>query len=40
MSSMNECSYCHRQIRAASKFCKYCGQSLKMCPECQELNNL
>lgn len=36
---MNDCPYCGRQIRASSKFCKYCGQSLKICPECQELNN-
>ncbi len=34
MSEQVRCPYCLREIAPNSKFCKYCGAALKICPSC------
>ena len=38
MSDTQNCPVCFRSIKKASKFCKFCGSTLKLCPECSFLN--
>ncbi len=38
MSATSKCPACFKNIREGSKFCKYCGIPLKICPACKEHN--
>ena len=38
MSVTSKCPACFKNIRENSKFCKYCGIPLKICPACKEHN--
>lgn len=38
MSETQDCPSCYRKIKSNSRFCKYCGTTLKPCPKCSTLN--
>ncbi|MFW9852539.1 MAG: zinc ribbon domain-containing protein [Candidatus Thorarchaeota archaeon] len=38
MSDKSTCPSCNREIKSTSKFCKFCGITLKSCPSCNEIN--
>ncbi len=38
MSVTRDCPNCFRKIKTSSKFCKFCGTTLKICLECQTIN--
>ena len=40
MSDKSICPNCNREIKPASKFCKFCGVTLKSCPSCNEINKI
>ncbi|MHA1464324.1 MAG: double zinc ribbon domain-containing protein [Candidatus Heimdallarchaeaceae archaeon] len=40
MSATSKCPGCFKNIKEGSKFCKYCGIPLKICPACKEHNRI
>ncbi len=40
MSDKSICPSCNREIKPTSKFCKFCGVTLKSCPSCNEFNKV
>ena len=40
MSDKSICPNCNREIKSTSKFCKFCGVTLKSCPSCNEFNKV
>ncbi|MHA1200146.1 MAG: double zinc ribbon domain-containing protein [Candidatus Heimdallarchaeaceae archaeon] len=38
MSVTQDCPTCFRKIKTSSKFCKFCGSTLKLCSECNSIN--
>jgi hypothetical protein len=40
MSDKTICPNCNREIKSTSKFCKFCGVTLKSCPSCNEFNKV
>ncbi|MBY9000491.1 MAG: zinc ribbon domain-containing protein [Candidatus Heimdallarchaeota archaeon] len=40
MSATSKCPSCFKDIKAKSKFCKFCGIPLKICPMCEDHNKV
>ncbi len=40
MSDKSICPNCNREIKPTSKFCKFCGVTLKTCPSCNKINKI
>lgn len=40
MSDESICPSCNREIKPKSKFCKFCGVTLKSCPSCNMINKV